>query len=181
MGEMQIDTHGLWEQLLTFMREYDELIEVIMFFLAFAESIIFASVFVPSSVIFVAVGALEGAANGPLLAIIIAGALGALAGDIVSFAIGVRLRDKLPEMWPLQKYPALLTKTREMFDKWGIWAIVASKLLGPLRPILPMLAGASHMPWGIFIPASAVSSIIWSTLLLAPAYYGLQLVIQTAT
>ncbi|MEM7749138.1 MAG: DedA family protein [Pseudomonadota bacterium] len=178
---MQIDTHEIWQQLLTFMREYDELIEVIMFILAFAESIIFASVFVPSSVIFVAVGALEGAANGPLVTIIIAGALGALAGDIVSFAIGVRLRDKLPDMWPLTKYPGLLTKTREQFDRWGVWAIVASKLLGPLRPILPMLAGASYMSWSVFIPASALSSIIWSALLLAPAYYGLQLFIHTTS
>ena len=171
-----MDTHDMWDKLLQFMRDYDELIEVIIFLLAFAESIIFASVFVPSSVIFVAVGALEGAANGPLFAMIVAGALGALAGDVVSFAIGVFLRDKLPEMWPLRKYPSLLTKTRSLFERWGIWAVIASKLSGPLRPILPMLAGASHMLWGVFIPASALSSIIWSSLMLAPAYYGLQLV-----
>ena len=175
------NTHAIWEQLLNFMRDYEELIEIIMFFLAFAESIIFASMFVPSSVIFVAVGALEGAANGPLISIILAGALGALAGDLVSFAIGVRFREELPNTWPLTKYPTLYTKTREMFHRWGIWAIVASKLLGPLRPILPMLAGASYMTWRVFIPASALSSIIWSTLLLAPAYYGLQLFIGAPT
>lgn len=169
-----------WEQLLAFMREYDDLIEVAIFLLAFAESIIFASVFVPSSIIFVAVGALEGAANGPLFAMIVAGAFGALAGDIVSFAIGVRLRDRLAYMWPLKNHPSLLLKTRYSFEKWGVWAIIASKLLGPLRPILPMLAGASHMSWGVFILASALSSIIWSTLMLAPAYYGLQLIVQAS-
>jgi len=177
MDDANIGT--IWQDLLTFMREYNELIEVIVFLLAFAESIIFASVFVPSSIIFVAVGALEGAAGGPLLSLVVAGAVGALVGDIVSFAIGVRLRERLPEMWPLKEHPGLLLKTRGLFEKWGIWAIVASKLLGPLRPILPMLAGAAHMSWAVFIPASALSSIIWSALLLVPAYYGLQFIAQT--
>ena len=45
------------------MRENEVLIEIILFFLAFAESIVVASAFVPASVIFVAVGALEGARN----------------------------------------------------------------------------------------------------------------------
>ena len=175
---MTVDTQALWERLLAFMREYDQLIEVIVFVLAFAESIIFASVFVPSSVIFVAVGALEGAANGPLASLVIAGALGALAGDIVSFAIGARLRDNLAKSWPMRQHPGLLIQTRALFDRWGVLAIVASKLTGPLRPILPMLAGASDMPWRTFVPASAVSSVIWSALLLIPPYYGLQFMTQ---
>ena len=176
-----MNTHDVWEDLLAFMRNNDELIEVIMFCLAFAESIIFASMFVPSSVIFVAVGALEGAANGPLLAIIIAGALGAFAGDAVSFAIGVRMQDRLYEVWPLNQHPELLTRTKLLFERWGVLAIVASKLLGPLRPVLPMLAGATHMPWKVFMLASLVSSFIWSVLLLAPAYYGLQFAISASS
>lgn len=172
-------TEEIWTQALSFIRENDTLIEIILFVLAFAESIIFASVFVPSSAIFIGIGALEGAAKGPLGSLIAAGALGAFAGDLASFAIGHRFRDDFPRIWPLRNHPELLTRTRRLFEKWGTLAVVASKLTGPLRPIVPMLAGASHMPLPAFAVASAISSVIWSVLVLAPAYYGLQMVMQS--
>lgn len=168
----------LWTWALTFIREHETVIEVILFVLAFAESIIFASVFVPSSAIFIGIGALEGAAQGPLIPLIIAGALGALAGDLVSFAIGWRFREDIPRVWPLRNHPELLFRARQLFERWGTLAVVASKLTGPLRPIVPMLAGASHMPLPAFALASALSSIIWSVLVLAPSYYGLQLMMH---
>ncbi len=163
-----------WQALLAFMRENEVLIEVVLFVLAFAESIAVASAFVPSSIIFVAVGALEGAAGGPLVPLVIAGALGAFAGDLASLAIGYYLRNDLRKIWPLSDHPRLLARARAFFWRWGIYAVIVSKLSGPLRPIVPMLAGASRMSWPVFMAASAVSSVIWSVLVLVPAYYGFQ-------
>ncbi len=163
-----------WQDLLAFMRENEVLIEIILFFLAFAESIVVASAFVPASVIFVAVGALEGAAGGPLLPLVIAGALGAFAGDLTSLAIGHYFRNDLRKMWPLRDHPRLLARARAFFWRWGIYAVIFSKLSGPFRPILPLIAGASRMSWPLFMAASALSSVIWSVLLLVPAYLGFQ-------
>ena len=84
------------------------------------------------------------------------------------------MQNRVHEIWPLNKHPELIERTKRLFEQWGIFAIIASKLLGPLRPVLPMIAGANRMPWKQFLLASLLSSIIWSTLLLAPAYYGLQ-------
>jgi len=165
-----------WAALLSFVRESETLIEVALFSCAFAESIIFASVFVPSTLIFIAIGALEGAADGALLPLVAAGALGALAGDIVSFAIGYRLRDNIGKLWGLRDHPGLLDRARAFLKRWGIAAVLISKVAGPLRPIVPMLAGATSMPLPLFLAASAVSSIIWSALVLVPAYYGLSAV-----
>src|SRR6056297_511335 len=159
------------QQVLDFVRNNGDLLGLLLFFMAMAESIIIASAFVPSSVIFVGIGALEGAA-GPLLSLVIAGALGAVAGDLVSFAIGVWQRDNLKGMWPLRGYPDMIAKAQSFFEKWGTMAVLVSKLSGPLRPIVPMLAGASRMPVARFVAVSAMSSVIWSTLVLVPAYYG---------
>ncbi|MDX2203326.1 MAG: DedA family protein [Hyphomicrobiaceae bacterium] len=161
-----------WAAVLRLVRENETWLEVALFAFAFAESIIFASVFVPSTLIFIAIGALEGAANGALFLLVVAGALGALAGDVVSFAIGYRLRGDIDKLWGLRDHPILVERAREFVARWGIVAVVVSKLAGPLRPIVPMLAGAAPMPWPLFLLASAVSSIVWSVLVLVPAYYG---------
>jgi len=161
-----------WAAVLNFIRENDKYIEIALFVFAFAESIIFASVFVPSTLIFIAIGALEGAAEGPLFSLVVAGALGALAGDMVSFVIGYRLRGDIGKLWGLRDHPGLLERAHAFVARWGIAAVVVSKLAGPLRPIVPMLAGATSMSWPLFLFASAVSSVIWSVLVLVPAYYG---------
>ena len=161
-----------WAAVLGFVRENETFIEVALFAFAFAESIIFASVFVPSTLIFIAIGALEGAEDGALLPLVVAGALGALAGDIVSFAIGYRLRGDIGKLWGLRDHPGLLQSAHRFVARWGIAAVVVSKLSGPLRPIVPMLAGATSMPWPLFLVASAVSSVLWSVLVLVPAYHG---------
>lgn len=169
-----MDLHSWWQAALQLVRENETFIEVALFAFAFAESIIFASVFVPSTPIFIGVGALEGAAEGPLVPLIIAGSLGAIAGDLVSFAIGQRFRGDLPKMWILRDHPGQLERARRFVERWGAAAVVASKLSGPLRPIVPMLVGASDMNRTKFFFASAASSLIWAVLVLAPAYYGFQ-------
>ena len=167
-----MDLHSWWQAALQLVRENETFIEVALFAFAFAESIIFASMFVPSTPIFIGVGALEGAAEGPLVPLIIAGSLGAVAGDLVSFAIGQRFRGELPNMWILRDHPGQLERARRFIERWGAAAVVASKLSGPLRPIVPMLVGASDMNRTKFFFASAASSLIWAVLVLAPAYYG---------
>ena len=62
-----------------------------------------------------------------------------------------------------------------MIRRHGVYAIVVSKFVGPLRPITPLFAGATFMPWYSFASASAASSLLWALAFLAPAYYGLQL------
>ncbi|MFZ4809137.1 MAG: DedA family protein [Hyphomicrobiaceae bacterium] len=161
-----------WGGVLILVRENEKFLEFALFAFAFAESILFASVFVPSTLIFIAIGALEGAADGPLFSLVVAGALGALAGDIVSLAIGYRLRGDIGRLWGLRKHPGLLKRAHAFIADWGIMAVVVSKFAGPLRPIVPMLAGATSMPWPLFLAASAASSVLWSVAVLVPAYYG---------
>ena len=166
---------SLWQQIIAFVRENEFLIELIVFLLGFAESLVLVSFFVPASVLFLAIAALQSAGDGPFLPILLAGALGCLAGDIVSYMIGWRVRHRVRRIWPFRARPDLLARTRVMIRRHGVYAIVISKFVGPLRPITPLAAGATHMPWYSFAGASAASSLLWALAFLAPAYYGLQL------
>jgi len=168
-------TSTYWDAVVEFAHENEVLIEVIIFVLGFAESLVFVSAFIPASVLFLALAAVHSAGEGPFLPILLAGAAGCLLGDIVSFAIGWRVREDVYRCWPFNTRPELLNRMRNLFEQRGSSAIYISKFVGPLRPVGPFIAGAMHMKWPVFVVASCGSSLIWAAAFLAPGYYGLQL------
>ena len=167
-----------WEAAVDFARENEHLIEVVLFGLGFAESLVFVSVFVPASALFLAIAALEGAAGNPLLPILFAGAAGCFAGDMVSYFLGQSIKGDIKSNWLFVRRPQWLTRTQNLFRSRGILTIFLSKFIGPLRPVVPFVAGAMHMPLAPFIGASAVSSFLWATAFLLPSYYGIMLLAE---
>lgn len=167
-----------WEALLDFVRANEPLIELIVFVLGFAESLVFVSFFVPASVLFLGIAALQSASDAPLMPLLLAGTAGALIGDIVSYGLGWRVRHNVDRVWPFSANPHLLFRTRKLFESQGAMAIVLSKFVGPLRPLVPFVGGAMHMPFPTFAIASALSSLAWSIAFLAPSYYGVNWLMQ---
>jgi membrane protein DedA with SNARE-associated domain len=157
---------------LTFVRENETLIEVVLFVLAFCESIVLFSFFIPASLLFLGIGALQGAGGGDLLPLVLAGTAGAFAGDLVSYWIGWRYRHDLQRRWPFRAHPEWLAGAKRFFEKWGVAGVVAAKFVGPMRPLVPTISGAVAMPGPTFVAASAVSSLVWSLVFLVPTYYG---------
>lgn len=162
----------LIEQTLQFVRDNDTLIEAVLFLLAFGESIVLFSFFIPASVLFLAIGGLIGATGGDLLPLVLAGTAGAFLGDLVSYWIGWRYRHDLDKRWPFRSNPQWLPMARRFFDKWGIAGVVVAKFIGPMRPLVPTISGAVAMPGPAFAMAAAVSSLVWTLVFLVPTYYG---------
>jgi undecaprenyl-diphosphatase len=170
-----MSAHVWWDAAVELTRRNEQLIEIIIFGLGFAESLVFVSFFVPASAFFLAIAALEGAAGNPLLPILLAGAAGCFVGDMVSFFLGRRVKGDVANHWPFTRYPIWLTSTKSLFQRRGISAIFISKFVGPLRPVVPFVAGATHMRSMPFAIASCTSSVIWSMTFLVPSYYGVKL------
>lgn len=158
--------------LIQFVQDNRRLVEVVLFLLAMGESIVLVSFFIPASLLFLAIGGLHAAAGGEIVPLIIAGTLGAFLGDFVSYYIGWRYRDGLQRRWPFNAHPEWLGNANRFFDKWGIAGVVVAKFIGPMRPLVPTISGAVAMPPRAFVPASAVSSLVWSIVFLAPTFYG---------
>lgn len=158
---------------LDFVRANETPVEPVLFLLAFGESVVLFSFFIPASVLFLAIGALHGASGGDLWPLIAAGTAGAFLGDVVSYGIGWRYRNDLHQMWPFRNHPEWLPNAQRFFDRWGIPGVVAAKFIGPMRPLVPTISGAVAMPGGVFLAASAVSSLVWSIVFLVPTYYGI--------
>lgn len=169
-----MEAGNLIDATLRFVRENEALVEAVLFFLAFGESIVLFSFFIPASILFLAIGGLHGASGGSLLPLLVAGTCGAFLGDLVSYWIGWRYRHDLASRWPFRNNPDWLPRARAFFDKWGIAGVVVAKFIGPMRPLVPTISGAVSMPGRAFVAASAVSSFVWSLVFLGPTYYGME-------
>jgi membrane protein DedA with SNARE-associated domain len=160
-----VDLH---DAVLTFVRGHEAWAAPVVFTLAFGESLAFVSLLLPATAILVGVGGLVGDAGIGFWPIWFAAALGATLGDIVSYWLGHRYNYTITRVWPLSRHPALLTRGEVFFRKWGIIGIFLGRFFGPLRSVVPLIAGICAMPWLPFQIANAASAIVWAAGILAP-------------
>ncbi|MEZ5774554.1 MAG: DedA family protein [Hyphomicrobiaceae bacterium] len=156
----------------------DAYAEPIVFVVGMAESIPILSAFAPSTILFIGIGAVHGAAGGSFVHIWIAGTLGASTGDGVSYLIGRLTEHRVMHVWPISRHPDWWTRAHAFFERWGLLGVLAGKFTGPLRPFIPIMAGISEMPFLYFLSASLVSSAAWAGVFLAPGGLGLKWLIE---
>jgi membrane protein DedA with SNARE-associated domain len=136
--------------------------------LAFGESIAILSLFVPATVILIAIGALIGVAGLEFWQIWLGAAVGAVIGDSVSYWIGRRFKRAALEAWPLNRHPAMVERGERFFDRLGPWAVFVGRFFGPARAVVPLIAGIFAMPAILFQSANVASALVWAFALLAP-------------
>lgn len=165
---MELELKDAMAAVMTFVQEHRSWAGPIVFILAFGESLAFVSLILPFWGMLVALGALiSGNIGSPEFWVILtAAAVGAAFGDWLSYWLGRHYHEQIARMWPLSKYPELLPRGREFFDRWGPWAIVFGRFSGPLRASVPIVAGAVQMPRGIFQIANWSSAFLWAGVLL---------------
>jgi membrane protein DedA with SNARE-associated domain len=151
-------------------RQHQWLVDPIAFALGFFESIVFSAWLVPANVMLLALGGIHGAAGGNLVTLWAGASLGAIAGDLVSYAIGRYGKPYLVRCWPLSHHPDWLPRGHAFIETWGIAGIILGKFTGPLRSLIPLASGAMEMRWPKFVVASVVSSMIWAAVLLSPGF-----------
>ena len=167
-------TDGYMGALLGLVHDHSELSVAVVFALGFAESIAFVSLFVPSTVLFLAIGGVYSAAGGSFWELWLAGGFGAALGDCISYAFGRHFKHDTHRIWPMSRFPELLPKGRSMLERWGVWSLFAGKFVGALRPFVPVVAGILDMPWALFLVGAIGSSLLWAGVFLAPGF-GLRL------
>ena len=157
-------------QALELVRQHLALAEPIVFALGFAESMVFLSLLVPSSALFVGIGGIHAAAGGEFLTVWLAASAGAAIGDVVTFAMGCYFKRDIGSIWPLSTRPQWYVLTRYFVKRYGLAGVFVSKFTGLIRPFVPLVAGAMGMRWYRFILVSPLSCLAWSGVFLAPGY-----------
>ena len=149
-----------------FVREHHAWAPLIVAGLAFGESIAVLSLVVPATVLLVGVGALidtGGLAFWPVWA---GATAGAILGDWASFEFGRYFQDSAKHVWPLNRQRQLVAKGEAFTQRWGAGAVFIGRFFGPVRAVVPLIAGIFMMPRPIFLIVTVASALIWAFLLL---------------
>lgn len=139
-----------------------------VFAAAFLESLAFIGTIIPgSSIVFVA-GVLVGLRvlePWPVGAFAIAGAV---LGDGISFWLGHRYVDAIRDAWPIRRYPNLLARGQAYFAANGGRSVFLGRFIGPVRAIVPVVAGMSNMSARHFYAMNVLSALVWAVAHLLP-------------
>ena len=155
----------LFQQVIAWVSLHPYWAGLVIFSVAMAESLAIVGLIVPGVVIMFGIGALIGSGSIAFWPAMSWAVAGAVAGDGLSFWLGYRYRQRLTAMWPFTRYPRSLAQGIEFFDKYGGKSVAFGRFFGPVRAMIPLVAGMMGMrPWRFFV-ANLLSALAW-----APAY-----------
>jgi membrane protein DedA with SNARE-associated domain len=161
-----MEFHAYVEQVIAFVRDNAGWAPPIVFALAFGESLAFISLLIPAWGALVAIGALIGPSGINFWPVWIAGSLGAGLGDWLSYWVGLKLEYSVAKIWPLSRHPEMIPRGEAFLKKWGVPGIFIGRFFGPLRAVVPLIAGIFEMPYWRFQLANFSSALVWCAVLL---------------
>lgn len=136
-----------------------------VFVINISESLVVIGLFVPGTIVMFGIGALVALGAMGLWETLGWAVAGAIVGDGISFLIGRHYRERMRSMWPFNRHPEWLGRAEEFFTRHGGKSVVFGRFAGPVRPIIPAVAGMMGMPAWKFYWVNFLSAITW-----APAY-----------
>lgn len=142
-----------------------ELAGLATFTISAAESVAIIGTIIPGSITMTAIGTLAGAGVIPLWGTIFWAILGAIVGDGISYWLGHYFKDRIRNMWPFKHNPGILEKGENFVHKYGVMSVFIGRFVGPVRALVPVVAGMLGMKPLHFTIANVASAIGW-----APAY-----------
>ena len=137
---------------------------------AFLESLAIIGLVVPAMAIMFAVGTLAGGSGMNVWVLLASAWFGAATGDCLSYFLGRTLHERIHQVWPFSRYPVLLDRGEHYFQRHGGKSVILGRFIGPLRPVLPMVAGALDMSARRFIVYEIIASAAWSPTYVLPGF-----------
>jgi len=167
---MEVDV-SYWHSFLHWIALHPNISYGVIFMIALTESLAVVGLLVPGTVLLLSVGTLVG--NGALswqITIVVA-TLGAIAGDGISYWLGCHYHQQIKTFWPLSSHPKIIARGEVFFQRHGGKSVFIGRFVGPIRPIIPLVAGMLNMSRRYFYCVNALSAIIWAVVYLFPGVF----------
>jgi membrane protein DedA with SNARE-associated domain len=101
--------------------------------------------------------------------------IGAIVGDTIGYSIGHRygmsLFERLGKRFPKHFGPGHVALAKQLFHRWGVWAVFFGRFIALLRILAGPLAGALKMRYRRFLAANASGALCWAGGTTAVVYY----------
>jgi undecaprenyl-diphosphatase len=140
--------------------------------IAFIESFALIGILIPGVVLLYICAFLAGSGALPLATAVFCAFSGAVLGDGSSYLIGRYFHRHLPRIWPFSQRRDWLARGERFFYEYGGLSIVVGRFLGPIRPVMPLVAGSLFMPRWLFFCLNIASALAWAPVYIVPGYFA---------
>jgi membrane protein DedA with SNARE-associated domain/membrane-associated phospholipid phosphatase len=167
--------------LLAYITHHSGLAYGAIFLVSLSESLALVGLIVPGTLIMFGVGAVVATGRLGLQPVLLLAATGAVAGDGISYWLGRRYQEQLERIWPFSRYPGMLKNGELFFRRHGGKSVLFGRFVGPVRPVIPLVAGMLGMGPARFAVINVVSAIGWALAYILPGMlFGTSLAVAGA-
>jgi membrane protein DedA with SNARE-associated domain/membrane-associated phospholipid phosphatase len=167
--------------LMAFITHHPALAYGAIFLISLSESLALVGLIVPGTVIMFGVGAIVATGSLGLKPVLLLAAAGAVAGDGISYWLGHHYQGELKRIWPFSRYPGMLKNGETFFQRHGGKSVLFGRFVGPVRPVIPVVAGMLGMGPLHFSVVNVVSAMGWALVYILPGvFFGTSLAVAGA-
>ncbi|MFZ2320406.1 MAG: DedA family protein, partial [Pseudomonas sp.] len=159
-----------FDSLIAWLALHPEWLGWAIFLVACIECLALAGILVPGVAILFGLGVLAGGGVLSLGETLLLALSGGLLGDALSYAIGRRFHQRIRRLPLLRDHPEWLDSAEQYMRRYGVGSLLIGRFIGPLRPMLPLMAGMLDMPLGRFLAVSVLAACGWSVAYLLPGW-----------
>jgi len=141
----------------------------LVFVAATIEAVIVIGTFLPAPPFVLAVASAAAASGQSLWPYLAAVFVGSILGDLITYRIGARCRDRIRGVWPLSRAPGAMDAAERFFARWGTASILLCRFVPIMRSAVPTVAGMAGMDRRRFLGANIVSAATWAPVHVFPA------------
>ena len=160
----------MFDSILSFLETNPDWVNWTIFALIFIESLFIAGLFTPATLIVPGVGALAATVGISPFEITFYATMGMVAGDSVSYGLGILVGNKLYD-WVPDNYHGYIKQAQKFMGKYGVLSVALGRFFGPLRCVVPFTAGSLGMNKRVFFPVTTLSAPVWTSLYVLSGYF----------
>ncbi len=163
---------SLTQPVLDFIRTHQAWAPYIAAGLAFGESVVGLSFFIPAVGILFGMGLLIGSQGLEFWPVFAGIVLGAGLGNLVSWHIGVHYGDAFKQWKPIRERPQVVETSERFFARFGWLGIFIGRFFGPLHGTIATVAAIAKMNPAVFHIANWLSAAVWAAAILGGGSQG---------
>ncbi|WP_373185094.1 DedA family protein [Halopseudomonas sp.] len=156
--------------LLSWLGDHQQWLGLAIFLIALLESLAIAGLVIPGVVLLLAVTAMAGGGGMSFGAALVWAFTGAVIGDMLSFALGRFFHQDIRRLGLFRRNPQWIARAEVFFQRYGLFGIFIGRFVGPIRPIIPMVAGMLDMPTLRFVAINLLSALAWAPVYVTPGF-----------
>ena len=162
---MEAAIHPQLAWTIDWINQYPVTTSMLIFGTAFLESLFIIGTLVPGAILIIAFGALIALGHLDMTSTVLLCIAGAITGDGLSYWLGYHYKTQIKKIWPFKHFNKQLQAGEKFFERHGGKSVAMGRFVGPIRAVIPTIAGMMGMSPMRFTIINILSAIAW-----APAY-----------